>query len=393
METYLIPIKTAILFFPVVAFLITLPYMVMQYRKYGAIPVFRSVVVYSFVLYLMCAYFLIILPLPPIEEVSKYTTPIVQLIPFQFVVDMVRESSFQIQDVSSYSEIFINRSIYQVLYNILLTVPFGVYLRYYFKCSFKRTACFTFLLSLFFELTQLTGLYGIYPRSYRLFDVDDLMINTLGGMVGYFLMPIFAFLLPSKDRLDQVSYERGVNVSYVRRIFAFVIDVMVILVLESAIRIIVSGNSIFAVFKFGLTLSYVLTIIVYFVIFPRFYHDSTIGKYFLKLKISTLDDSKVMGRQILVRYGLLYLFYLPSMIYAFQFLELGVSSVFPFNLCFFVLSFLFVIVFFYFWCHLLFSMFRGNRVLCYEKMSKTKNVSTIEVGMSGKKETVVDISK
>ena len=32
---------------------------------------------------------------------------------------------------------------------------------------------FSFLLSLFFEVTQLTGLYFLYPGSYRLFDVDD----------------------------------------------------------------------------------------------------------------------------------------------------------------------------------------------------------------------------
>lgn len=44
-------------------------------------------------------------------------------------------------------------------------------------------------LSLVFELTQLSGLFGLYPRPYRLADVDDLMTNTLGGMVGYWLRP------------------------------------------------------------------------------------------------------------------------------------------------------------------------------------------------------------
>ena len=73
----------------------------------------------------------------------------------------------------------------QVFYNILLTLPFGIYLRYYFNCSFKKTFFCTFLLTLFFELTQLSGLYGIYPRPYRLFDVDDLFLNTLGGIIGY----------------------------------------------------------------------------------------------------------------------------------------------------------------------------------------------------------------
>ena len=55
---------------------------------------------------------------------------------------------------------------------------------------------YTFLLSLFFELTQLTGLNFIYPRQYRLFDVDNLMINTLGGILGYFIMNKLKVLLP-----------------------------------------------------------------------------------------------------------------------------------------------------------------------------------------------------
>jgi glycopeptide antibiotics resistance protein len=36
-------------------------------------------------------------------------------------------------------------SLWQLLLNILLTVPFGVYLRYYFKQSLKRTILYSFL--------------------------------------------------------------------------------------------------------------------------------------------------------------------------------------------------------------------------------------------------------
>ena len=38
---------------------------------------------------------------------------------------------------------------------------------------------------IFFEVTQLTGIFFIYPKAYRLFDVDDLLINTLGGILGF----------------------------------------------------------------------------------------------------------------------------------------------------------------------------------------------------------------
>ena len=72
-------------------------------------------------------------------------------------------------------------SLWQLLLNILLTLPFGVYLHYYFKQSLPRTVLFSFLLSLFYEGSQLSALFGIYPGPYRLADVEDLICNTLGG--------------------------------------------------------------------------------------------------------------------------------------------------------------------------------------------------------------------
>ena len=76
---------------------------------------------------------------------------------------------------------------YVPAFNVLMLIPFGMYLRYYFKCSFKKTLLFTALLSLLFELTQLSGLYFLYPGPYRLADIDDIIQNTTGGCIGYAL--------------------------------------------------------------------------------------------------------------------------------------------------------------------------------------------------------------
>ena len=136
MHDYIIPIQTAFFVFPFIAFLFTFPYMLYQYRKFGSIPALRTIIVYSFILYLMNAYFLVILPLPPIDEVAHYTTPTTQLIPFQFIVDWINETHIVWNDIHTYVEIVNNPAIYQVLYNILMTLPFGIYLRYYFKKSY-----------------------------------------------------------------------------------------------------------------------------------------------------------------------------------------------------------------------------------------------------------------
>src|SRR5699024_12506743 len=53
---------------------------------------------------------------------------------------------------------------------------------------------------------------------------DALPIYTLGGWLGYVFTPLFTCFLPSRERLNQVSYQRGSRVSYVRRGFAFLVD-------------------------------------------------------------------------------------------------------------------------------------------------------------------------
>ena len=185
MSSYLLPIKAAILLFPLLAAVFTLPYILVQYRRYGALLMLRVAVVYSFILYLMCAYFLTILPLPPVGEVAQYTRPIVQLRPFQFVRDFLAGSGFVPGDVHTWLPAMKASTFYQAVFNVLLVLPFGVYLHYYFDRGFWSTSLLSFLLSLSFELIQLSALFGMYPRPYRLFDVDDLLLNTIADDTAY----------------------------------------------------------------------------------------------------------------------------------------------------------------------------------------------------------------
>ena len=90
-----------------------------------------------------------------------------------------------------------------------MLIPFGMYLRYYFKCGFKENDSSEALFSLFLELTQLSGLYFRYPGPYRLADVDDIIQNTTGGGVGYLLGWFLVWLLPTRDEIDEHSFREG----------------------------------------------------------------------------------------------------------------------------------------------------------------------------------------
>ena len=112
------------------------------------------------------------------------------------------------------------------LFNLFMTLPFGMYLRYYFRCGWRKTLLLSFLLSLFFELTQLSGLYFIYPGAYRTFDVDDLIVNTAGSLLGYRLAHFVMRFLPSREEMDQRSFSRGRRVSALRRVMALLYDLL-----------------------------------------------------------------------------------------------------------------------------------------------------------------------
>lgn len=213
METYLIPIQTAFIIFPVIAVLFTPPYMIRQYHHYGSISFLRTVILYSFLLYLLCMYFLVILPFPSIENVAKMTAPTMQLKPFQFVRDFIRETKFEFKNPATYLLALRQNCFLQVVFNVALFMPFGIYLTYYFQCSIRKVVGLSFCVSLFFELTQLSGLYGIYPRGYRLFDIDDLFLNTIGGVLGYPFGLLAKKILPNRQEIDQRAYEKGTRLS------------------------------------------------------------------------------------------------------------------------------------------------------------------------------------
>lgn len=285
MSTFSYSIKTAFVLFPIVALFFTLPYILYQYHKYGSVSSFRSVIIYSFLLYMMTSYFLVILPLPSIEVVSKMKTPAYNLVPFHFVSQILNRTSLQLSDFATYFPTMKQPVVYEAFFNLLLTVPFGVYLHYYFKCDFKHTLFYSFCFSLFFEVTQITGLYYIYPRAYRTFDVDDLLLNTLGGCVGYCVGTLFLKILPTRDEIDEKSLKNGLKVSVLRRILTFGIDIFITLLYFSSAVYLLKEYDLLSK-KIFISLL-ILWLFFYFVILPKVLNGKTIGMKFLKLKFSS----------------------------------------------------------------------------------------------------------
>ena len=110
------------------------------------------------------------LPLPERDStIGNRWQDHLSLVPFQDIAAYWEGKPFGVATIFGFFRSF---ALWQVLFNILLTVPFSVYLRYYFKQSLLRATVLSFGLSLFFELTQLSALYGFYPGPYRLAAVE-----------------------------------------------------------------------------------------------------------------------------------------------------------------------------------------------------------------------------
>ena len=360
--SYVETIKTAIIAFPFIAFLFTIPFMLHNYHKYGSIHFLRVFIIYTFILYLITIYFLVILPLPTFEEALKNTGPYINYIPFKFITDFIYETPFVWNNPSTYIKAIIDPSFYVVLFNIVMFVPFGMYLRYYFKCSFKKTVLYSLLLSLFFELTQLTGLYFIYPNPYRLCDIDDLIQNTLGGVLGYFIMGALDNYLPTREKIDEEARVMGQQVSGLRRITVYFLDLFLYLFFTVLLSIFVSNKWLF-----------LMSFIIYYVLIPLVRGNATIGMKFLNVKMEYKRWGFIFN---ILRYFFLF-FYYVILPFGFMIFVSYMRNFYHLQNFTFILygGALLVILIFYF---IHFILLLKNKRMYYDRLFGFRFVSTIE---------------
>lgn len=307
MSQYLIPIEYAVFAFPIIAFLFTFPYMFVQYFKFGSIVFLKTLIVYTFILYCINIFFLVIMPLPSISEVANYTSETLQLKPFHFLEVFRAETCLNIHNKSTWIPAMKQDCFYVPALNVLMMIPMGIYLRYYFKRNFLETLMICFFVSAFFELTQYSALYGIYPRPYRLCDVDDLIQNTFGGIVGFLFSPLLTWILPDRDTLDKIAYEKAVRISFFRRLCAMFVDVVSV----ACIAFLVDRIILRPLYHTTISGSYGFTVIVwililYYVLVPTLTKGYTFGKVMFKMRLVTKKGETPKLYQYLIRYALLY---------------------------------------------------------------------------------------
>ena len=150
-----------------------LPFLWLQKRSLSFL-VFFSV----FWFYLLAVVAVVIFPIT-VNTLSDNTvfTPSINLIPFDF------GSCFSLA-------ILCMRSIFE---NIALTIPFGFGMNFLAKIKPRSLYWLALSIGFVFELTQL-GVSLVLRSGFRAFDINDVILNGTGVLVGFALFRLFAWL-------------------------------------------------------------------------------------------------------------------------------------------------------------------------------------------------------
>ena len=230
-------IRPGIIAFVVGAFLAVaalVPFAAYEYRRHGRLGFRRSVLAFATLVYALALVTYTLLPLPESAAAACRVSGPPQLQAFAFLGDIQREGG-----VSGPRSLLTNPAAVQVAFNVLLFIPLGALvrhavLRHRVVSGLLVGAAAGVVVSLVIELTQLTGDWFLYPCSYRLFDVDDLIANTAGAALGTFAAPLLALIVGSDRRSDADAPRR---VTALRRFFGMLADVLAITFTTGALTV------------------------------------------------------------------------------------------------------------------------------------------------------------
>lgn len=203
--------NAAILLWPLLSLFLSLPVLFYLYRRDGWLRLSTIFVVYGSILYAAGLACFTLYPLPDGDAGPGITYGIPPILdPLNFI-----------RDVSCHGL----PALFQLLFNIALFVPLGFIAKLLLKLRLGPTLALSFATTCLIETAQITGLFGIYPYAFRTFDVDDLICNTLGGLLGWGLGQLFVRLVMKESAtVPPITHDPG----FARRFVTLWTDFMIV---------------------------------------------------------------------------------------------------------------------------------------------------------------------
>lgn len=213
------------------AVVLAVPYIAGSYRRRGEVGLWRTLLVFAFLVYAMSLWTYTLLPIPQTTAAwcAEHSASHLQLSPLRFLADIRHE-----QTGAGLRAFLRNPAVQQSVFNVALFVPLGMFLRHLFRRSVLSTVAIGFAVSLFIECTQFTGVWFLFECPYRLADVDDLLTNTIGVAVGFGLAPLLR-LMPGKAPSAPPGHPRPVTAR--RRLLGMAVDLLSVVLLGTTVGV------------------------------------------------------------------------------------------------------------------------------------------------------------
>lgn len=289
--------KAALAIWPLLSFALTLPILAYLYHRDGRLRLSSALGAYVSVLYIAGLGCFTLYPLPSGDAGPGITYGIEpQFNPLNFIDDIARDGV---------------KAAFQTVFNIVLFVPLGFIAKRFMHVGLPLTAALSLATTGLIETAQLTGLFGIYPFAYRTFEVDDLIFNTFGGVIGWLCGLALGKVMPSKEEPDLgITCHPG----FVRRCVALWMDSLSMalcafgpwLALDLASELLSDRAIAFFGMSAGQTegaLVIACSLAAFIgveVLIPWFHGGSTIGGHVVRMSFET---KRRQGRQRAVFYG------------------------------------------------------------------------------------------
>ncbi len=224
LSSYLESVRTGFAAFVGIGVLVLLPLVALHYYRFGRVEPRRALVLYGLLAYGLVASALIFLPFPSSLRCTGET--MLSTTPFQWVTDM--RNNMAANGRSGLSAVLTSTAFVQQAFNVALFVPLGVVLRKAYGRGWLAVIAIGLGISLAVEVVQYTGNLGAYPCPYRIADVDDLISNTSGALLGWMIAPV-ALVVPAVPPRD-ASAASPDAVTVPRRLLGLAVDATILIV-------------------------------------------------------------------------------------------------------------------------------------------------------------------
>lgn len=300
LNTLLGPAIAAIVIGAVLSIFLLVPLIAAQYRIWGTLSLGRLFLILAFIPYLLALPLYTLLPqngtIETFCHLSNRTLANTHF--FRFIDDIRHEAA-----VHGWRSVPGSWAFLQAFLNVLFFVPLGAFLTRMYRIPGWVVVLIGAGTSLAIELTQLTGNWGLSPCQYRYFDVDDLMLNTFGTIVGIALAPALAIFpgtslsLSDRERVRPITRKRR----FIQLFCDGLIFILGTLAAQVTVRLILelAGHSESErLVQAGVTL---FTTGILFVVIPLVNGGATLGERTVLIRIRRRDGRTAPWHAILVK--------------------------------------------------------------------------------------------